>query len=112
MGDIPHSEKRFPGYDSEGKELNADVHRQHIFGLHVAEYMKSLQEEDEEQFKKHFSRFIKNGVTADSMEGMYKKAHAAIRADPSPRPRWTRRLRRRDGPPRRSALPADRPRSP
>merc|ERR1712039_700325 len=52
---------------------------QHIFGLHVAEYMKSLQEEDEEQF----SRFIKNGVTADSMEGMYKKAHAAIRADPA-----------------------------
>merc|ERR1719245_1546749 len=81
--DIPHSEKRFPGYDSESKELNADVHRQHIFGLHVAEYMKSLQEEDEEQFKKHFSRFIKLGVTADSMEGMYKKAHAAIRADPS-----------------------------
>merc|ERR1712115_422645 len=83
--DIPHSEKRFPGYDSESKELNADVHRQHIFGLHVAEYMKSLQEEDEEQFKRHFSRFLKNGVTADSMEGMYQKAHAAIRADPSPK---------------------------
>merc|ERR1712173_171487 len=57
-----------------------------IFGLHVAEYMKSLREEDEEQFKKHFSRFIKNGVTADSMEGMYKKAHAAIRADPAHKP--------------------------
>merc|ERR1712066_797995 len=81
--DIPHSEKRFPGYDAESKELNADVHRQHIFGLHVAEYMKTLQEEDEEQFKRHFSRFLKNGVTADSMEGMYQKAHAAIRADPS-----------------------------
>merc|ERR1711941_139613 len=67
--DIPHSEKRFPGYDSESKELNADVHREHIFGQHVANYMTSLQEEDEEQFKKHFSRFIKNGVTADSMEG-------------------------------------------
>merc|ERR1719362_1688594 len=25
--DIPHSEKRFPGYDSESKSLNADVHR-------------------------------------------------------------------------------------
>merc|ERR1711988_1089789 len=25
--DIPHSEKRFPGYDAESKELNADVHR-------------------------------------------------------------------------------------
>jgi len=80
--DIPHSEKRFPGYDSESKELNADVHRQHIFGLHVANYMTSLQEEDEEAFKKHFSRFIKAGVTPANMEAMYQKAHAAIRADP------------------------------
>ena len=56
--DIPHSEKRFPGYDSESKELNADVHRQHIFGLHVANYMTSLQEEDEEAFKKHCSRSV------------------------------------------------------
>merc|ERR1712048_726619 len=93
--DIPHSEKRFPGYDAESKELNADVHRQHIFGLHVAEYMKSLQEEDEEQFKKHFSRFIKNGVTADSMEGMYKKAHAAIRADPSPKAKVDKKVEKK-----------------
>merc|ERR1712107_359908 len=71
--DIPHSEKRFPGYDSESKELNADVHREHIFGLHVANYMTSLQEEDEEAYKKHFSRFIKNGVTPGNMEEMYKK---------------------------------------
>ena len=28
-------------------------------------------------------RFIKLGVTADSLEGMYKKCHAAIRADPA-----------------------------
>jgi len=81
--DIPHSEKRFPGYDNESKELNADVHREHIFGIHVANYMTSLQEEDEEAYKKHFSRFIKNGVTAANMEAMYQKAHAAIRADPS-----------------------------
>ena len=33
----------------------------------------------------HHVRFIKNGVTAASMEEMYKKAHAAIRADPSPK---------------------------
>merc|ERR1719282_1388348 len=87
--DIPHSEKRFPGYDTESKELNADVHRQHIFGLHVANYMTSLQEEDEEAYKKHFSRFIKNGVTPGNMEAMYKKAHAAIRADPAAKKGWT-----------------------
>merc|ERR1711979_157047 len=82
--DIPHSEKRFPGYDSESKSLNADVHRAHIFGQHVADYMRNLSEEDEEAYKKQFSRYIKLGVTADSMEEMYKKAHAAIRAAPSP----------------------------
>merc|ERR1712137_41140 len=80
--DIPHSEKRFPGYDKEASEFNADVHRAHIFGQHVADYMKSLQEEDEEAFKRQFSRFIKLGVTADSVEDMYKKAHAAIRKNP------------------------------
>merc|ERR1711887_161992 len=85
MGDIPHSVKRFPGYDNEEKKLDAEVHRNHIFGQHVADYMKHLQEEDEEAFKRQFSRFIKLGVTADSIEGMYKKAHAAIRADPSPK---------------------------
>jgi len=81
--DIPHSEKRFPGYDSESKSLNADVHRAHIFGQHVADYMRNLSEEDEEAYKKQFSRYIKLGVTPDSVEGMYQKAHAAIRADPA-----------------------------
>jgi len=84
--DIPHSVKRFPGYDNEAKSLSADVHRNHIFGLHVAEYMKQLQEEDEDTFKKQFSRYIKNGVGPDNMEEVYKKAHAAIRADPVLKP--------------------------
>jgi len=81
--DIPHSVKRFPGYDNEEKSLNAEVHRNHIFGLHVAEYMKHLQEEEEETYKKQFSRFIKNGINANNIEDMYKKAHAAIRANPT-----------------------------
>jgi len=85
--DIPHSVKRFPGYDNESKSLNAEVHRNHIFGLHVSNYMKHLQEEDEEAFKKQFSRYIKLGITADSIESMYKKAHAAIRADPAAKPK-------------------------
>jgi len=82
--DIPHSQKRFPGYDDEEGKLAADVHRRHIFGQHVAEYMNTLSEEDEEAYKKQFSRFIKLGLTGDSLEGMYKKAHEAIRADPTP----------------------------
>jgi len=80
--DIPHSEKRFPGYDKEESQFSADVHRAHIFGQHVADYMRHLKDEDDDSFKRQFSRFIKNGVSADSMEDMYKKAHAAIRKDP------------------------------
>uniref|UniRef100_A0AAR2JIE8 Large ribosomal subunit protein uL18 n=2 Tax=Pygocentrus nattereri TaxID=42514 RepID=A0AAR2JIE8_PYGNA len=79
---IPHSTKRFPGYDSESKEFNAEVHRKHILGLNVSEYMSLLMEEDEDAYKKQFSRFIKNGVTPESMEEMYKKAHATIRENP------------------------------
>eukprot|EP00088_Acartia_fossae_P069288 TRINITY_DN8_c0_g1_i4.p1 TRINITY_DN8_c0_g1~~TRINITY_DN8_c0_g1_i4.p1 ORF type:complete len:297 (-),score=96.84 TRINITY_DN8_c0_g1_i4:107-997(-) len=84
--DIPHSVKRFPGYDNEEKSLNAEVHRKHIFGVHVGDYMRSLQEEDEDAFKRQFSRFIKAGVGPDNIEEMYKKAHAAIRADPAHKP--------------------------
>jgi len=80
--DIPHSHKRFPGYDKEEDKFNAEVHRDHIFGTHVANYMRHLQEEDEDAFKRQFSQFIKNGLTADSIEPMYTKAHAAIRKDP------------------------------
>jgi large subunit ribosomal protein L5e len=52
---IPHSEKRFPGYDTESKQLNAEVLKKYIFGGHVAEYMESLQEEDEEGYNSPFN---------------------------------------------------------
>ncbi|XP_044262345.1 60S ribosomal protein L5 [Tribolium madens] len=80
---IPHSTKRFPGYDAESKSFNADVHRSHIFGQHVADYMRSLEEEDPEAFKRQFSQYIKLGINADQIEGIYKNAHAAIRANPA-----------------------------
>lgn len=65
--DSPSSTKRFPGYDVESKEFNAEAHRKHIMGINVSEYMSYLMEEDEETYKKQFSRFIKNGVTPDSV---------------------------------------------
>jgi len=80
--DIPHSTKRFPGYDKEASEFNASIHRDHIFGKHVADYMRHLLEEDEDAYKRQFGAFIKKGVTADDMESMYTKAHAGIRKDP------------------------------
>lgn len=80
--DIPHSHKRFPGYDGESKEFNPEIHRKHIFAQHVAEYMRMLMDDDEDAYKKQFSQYIKLGITPDEMEDIYKKAHAAIRAEP------------------------------
>jgi len=90
--DIPHSEKRFPGYDREAKEFNAGVLRDHIFGKHVADYMRELMNEDEDAYKRQFSRYIKAGITADELEEIYKKAHAGIRADPSPPPKKDKKV--------------------
>jgi hypothetical protein len=42
--DIPQSEKRFPGYDREGKKYDAEAHKERIMGQHVAEYMNHLEE--------------------------------------------------------------------
>jgi len=80
--EIPHSETRFVGYDSEGKKLNADVLRKHIFGGHVADYMKLLKTENNDKYKKHFSRYIKAGLEAEKLEAAWGKVHAAIRANP------------------------------
>lgn len=80
---IPHSVKRFPGYNAEDKNFDAGVHREHIFGQHVAKYMKELEGDDEEAYKRQFSRYIKLGIRADDIETIYKKAHASIRADPA-----------------------------
>jgi len=79
---IPHNEKRFPGYNREKKSYDPKVHRERIYGVHVAKYMKDLQEKSDEQYKAQFSRYIKEGIDSKSVEGLYKKAHAAIRADP------------------------------
>lgn len=80
--DIPHNEKRFPGYDTEDKKYNPEMHRDKIFGNDVAEYMRGMEEDEPEKFQAHFSEYIKGGVGADDIEGMWESVHAAIRADP------------------------------
>jgi len=80
--DCPHSEKRFPGYDAETGEFNHDVLRDHIFGKHVADYMRKLLEEDEEAYKRQFGHYVKEGITADELEDIYRNAHEKIREDP------------------------------
>ncbi|KAF8525331.1 60S ribosomal protein L5 [Gautieria morchelliformis] len=83
---IPHSEKRFPGYDAESKQLDAEVLKKYIFGGHVAEYMESLEEEDDERFKKQFATYLADGIGSEDMEELYQNAYAAIREDPTFKP--------------------------
>ncbi|KAF9453080.1 60s ribosomal protein l5-b [Macrolepiota fuliginosa MF-IS2] len=83
---IPHNEKRFPGYDPESKELDAEVLKKYIFGGHVAEYMESLEEEDDERFKKQFAKYLADGIGSDDIEEIYTNAHAAIRENPEFKP--------------------------
>ncbi|KAK9226341.1 hypothetical protein WN943_011388 [Citrus x changshan-huyou] len=81
--DIPHSEKRFAGFSKDSKQLDAEVHRKYIYGGHVAAYMRTLMEDEPEKYQSHFCEYVKRGIEADNLEELYKKVHAAIRADPN-----------------------------
>jgi len=83
--DIPHNDRRFPGTERMGSDFtaNAEVHKNYIFGGHVGEYMEALEEDDQEAYQKQFSRYIEEGVSADDLEDLYTKVHAAIREDPN-----------------------------
>lgn len=81
--EIPHSPSRFAGYSKDEKTLKADVLRKHIFGGHVADYMKSLRDENQVKYQKHFADYIKAGIKPEDIEGKWTAVHKAIRADPS-----------------------------
>ena len=40
---VPHSEKRFVGYNRDDKSLDADTLRKFIYGGHVADYMNEME---------------------------------------------------------------------
>ncbi|KUI62894.1 60S ribosomal protein L5 [Cytospora mali] len=79
---IPHSENRFPGFDIESEELDAETLRKYIYGGHVAEYMETLADDDEERFKSQFQKYVDDDIEADGLEDLYMEAHKAIREDP------------------------------
>ncbi|KAJ9141656.1 60S ribosomal protein L5 [Pleurostoma richardsiae] len=79
---VPHSESRFPGFDMESKELDAETLRKYIYGGHVAEYMETLADDDEERYKSQFQKYIDDDIEADALEDLYLEAHKAIREDP------------------------------
>lgn len=83
---VPHRPNRFPGYNKEKSSLDAKKHRERIFGKHVAAYLKMVKEEsssnpDEKNIQ--FSKYMSGKITPENIEGMYKKAHTAIRTDPT-----------------------------
>ena len=83
---VPHKPNRFPGFNKATSKLDAKVHRMHIFGGHVAAYLKQITEEksaNPDEKNPMFTKFAKAKVTPDSMEAMYKKAHAEIRKEPT-----------------------------
>jgi large subunit ribosomal protein L5e len=82
--DIPHSEKRFPGYNRDDKSYDAEVHRDRIFGVHVGDHMKELEEDDPEMLAAHYATYQAAGIGGDDIEDLFTKVHEAIREDPSP----------------------------
>merc|ERR1711887_419149 len=80
--EIPHSEKKFYGYDADEKEYSAEDNRERILGGHVSSYMESLKEEEPEEYEEKFKKYIQKGVDAEGMEDMYLNVHKAIRANP------------------------------
>lgn len=80
---VPHNEKRLAGYDADSKSLDDEVMRKYLVGGHVSEYMEEMEEEDPDKFKKHFSKYLEEGLDADSLEDMYLEVHQAIRENPA-----------------------------
>lgn len=84
--DVPHSNKRFPGYDNDSSEYDADMHRSMIYAQHVKEYMEHLLEQDEDMYKKQFATYVANDIDPDSIEETIEEVHANIRANPDRKP--------------------------
>jgi len=84
---VPHSCKRLPGYkpaEEKGAEAEFDAEelKARIFGEHVKDYMETMEEEDQQKYESHFSKYIEAGIGADDIEEMYTEGHKKIRANP------------------------------
>jgi len=82
--DVPHSDRRFVGWDEEGKKGDPETLRKHIFGGHVADYMRALKEEQPAKFDKQFAAYKVAGVDADDLQRVWADVHKKIRANPQP----------------------------
>ena len=59
---IPHNEKRFPGY-KKNEDFNVESMKNRIEGKHVLEFMELLKEEDEEKFLRHFANLDRKNIS-------------------------------------------------
>lgn len=60
--DIPHSDKRFAGYDKDDKKLDTETHAQYIMGGIIGEYAAELQEEEPEKYARQFKSYVDNDI--------------------------------------------------
>ena len=85
-----HVSKYMESLLEEDEEVNGDDVRSLTYDaikseeeLHCSLHFPTHFPLSSQAYKKQFSQFVKNGITADGVEAMYRNAHAAIRADPA-----------------------------
>lgn len=49
------------------------AHKARIMGEHVADYMREMEEDDEENYRKHFSKYLEAEIEADDFEELFEK---------------------------------------
>merc|ERR1712187_177800 len=77
---IPHTYKRFIGYDktvSENK-YDPDTMNKYIHGSHISQYMEELKEEEADRFCRQFSQYLNYKIKPDDLDKLYKKVQAEI----------------------------------
>jgi large subunit ribosomal protein L5e len=82
--EIPHKTKRLIGHNKETDEFEPALLRKYIYGGHVADYMEILSSQDnQDNYKRQFGKYIKAEITKDDLEELYKNAHSKIRENPT-----------------------------
>ena len=83
---VPHSEKRFPGFDDTSEDaedaMDTEVLANYINGGHVSAYMEELAEEDPDLFQKQFSKYCAEGIGSGDLEDLYASVYKNIREGP------------------------------
>jgi len=80
--DVPHNQKRFPGWNKEKNEMDSELLRERIFGGHIAEYQKMLIREEPEKYQEVYTKYIAKGIKPGEVEQMWANCHKSIRANP------------------------------